>query len=96
MQQNLQRPRTRNTKPRLMNSLIFPIATYAAADVDLKKKTPANLRFRNVDILCIHYPLTNATILEEENIKTKLTKINRNVLRYFDHNCGGKPLCELQ
>ncbi|CAG9827019.1 unnamed protein product [Diabrotica balteata] len=83
---------TRNTKLRLVNALIFPIATYAAETWTLKKIDRSKIEafemwvYRRILRVSWTEHRTNLSILEELHIKDRLLKkVNQAYLTYFGH-----------
>jgi hypothetical protein len=80
------------TKIRLMDALVFPVATYGAETwttrkADIKKiEAFENWCWRNMLRISWTEKRTNASIQQQLNIKTSLVnRIRRNKLVYFGH-----------
>lgn len=92
---------TKNTKLRLINTLFFSIATYAAETWTIKiadvKRISTFEMWVYRRMLRVHWTAhrTNVSILEELNIRTRLTTtINKSILRYFGHIAKGRDTME--
>lgn len=83
---------TKNTKLRLLNSLVFPIATYGAETWTLKKSDIRRIdafemwAYRRLLRISWTAHRTNESVLQELNIRLNLSKkINRSFLTYIGH-----------
>jgi exonuclease III len=83
---------TKNTKLRLINALIFPIATYAAETWTMRKADRKRVEafemwvYRRILRVSWVEHRTNVSILEELGVKNRLLKrVGEAYLRYFGH-----------